>query len=264
MADFFYVMTELAFLDPNPSGSPAIILLHGLGVNASCWTLQFPPLIEAGFRPLAPDVPGFGASPYDGRGWCLKKVAAAMTRLLDELAIGPVHVAGISMGGAIAQQFTLDYPNMVKKLVLVSSFAALRPERLSGWLYLLRRVLLVSFKGIPAQAEFVSWRLFPAPEQEELRKLLIEQVIQADPRVYRAAMRALGFFDSRRRLREIKVPTLVISGSDDRTASPWVQETLARSISNARRVIIPGGGHAVIVDHPEEFNQALLEFLCAS
>lgn len=264
MAEFFNLMTELAFLDPNPSGSPGVLLLHGLGVSASSWTLQFPPLIEAGFRPLAPDTPGFGASRYDGRSWSLKKVAAAMDNLLHELATGPVHVVGISMGAAIAQQFTLNYPNMVKKLVLVSAFAALRPERLSGWLYFLRRVLLVSFKGIPAQAEFVSWRLFPAPEQEALRRLLIEQITQADPRAYRAAMRALALFDSRRRLRRITAPTLVIGGTDDGTVSPSVQKILARGIPNAQQVVIPGGRHAVTVDHPEEFNHALLEFLCAS
>lgn len=263
MAEFFCLMTELAFLDPNPSGSPGVLLLHGLGVNASSWTLQFPPLIEAGFRPLAPDAPGFGASRYDGRGWSLKRVAAAMTDLLHELVIGPVHVVGISMGAAVAQQFTLDYPNKVKRLVLVSAFAALRPEQLSGWLYFLRRALLVSFKGIPAQAEFVSRRLFPAPGQEALRKLLIEQVTQADPRAYRAAMRALALFDTRRRLRQITAPTLVIGGANDGTVSPSAQKILAEGIPDTRQVIIPGGGHAVSVDHPEEFNRALLEFLCA-
>ncbi len=254
-------MTELHFLDPNPSGFPGVLLLHGLGADASSWTLQFPALTEAGFRPLAPDAPGFGASRYDGRGWSLKRVAAAVKGLLDELATGPVHVVGLSMGGVIAQQLALDTPQVVKKLVLASSFAALRPERLSGWLYLLRRVLLVSFKGIPEQAVFVAGRLFPAQEQEPLRRLFIQQITQADPRAYRAAMRALSLFDSRRRLAQIKAPTLVITGANDGTASPFLQAALAHGIPGARQVIIAGAGHAVSVDHHEEFNRAMLVFL---
>src|SRR5688572_14857596 len=116
-------MTGLHFLDPNPFGTPGVLFLHGLGVNASSWTLQFPPLIQAGFRPLAPDLPGFGESRYDGRGWSLRRIAAVLAALLDELALGRVHLVGLSMGGAIAQQFVFDTPHLVKKLVLASSFA---------------------------------------------------------------------------------------------------------------------------------------------
>jgi len=177
------------------------------------------------------------------------------------LHTGPVCVVGLSMGAVIVQQFTLDHPQLVKKLILASGFAALRPERMSGWLYLLRRAALVSFKGIPAQAHFVAARLFPAPDQEPLRRLLIEQITQADPRAYRAAMRSLALFDSRKRLRQINIPTLVITGENDGTVSPVVQKALVESIPGARQVLVAGAGHAVSVDHPEEFNKAMMDFL---
>ena len=257
-------MTEIRFFDPNPSGSPVVLLLHGLGVNASSWSLQFDPLIKAGFRPLAPDLPGFGESRYDGRGWTIKRVVAMLADLLAGLGSGPIYLVGISLGGMVAQQLVLDHPHLVKKLILVSSFAALRPERSTGWFYLLRRVLLVVFKGIPEQAAFVANRLFPQPEQEALRRLFVEQIVQADPRAYRAAMLAIALFDSRRNFSRIKVPVLVVSGANDGTASPSMQKTLAQGIPNARQIIIAGAGHAVSVDHPEEFNQAMMDFLLAS
>lgn len=257
-------MTELHFFDPNPSGSPIVLLLHGLGVNASSWSLQFDPLIKAGFRPLAPDLPGFGQSRYDGRGWTVKRVAAALADFLVALGSSPIYLVGLSLGGMVAQQFVLDHPHLVKKLILVSSFAALRPEHSTGWFYLLRRVLLVVFKGIPEQAAFASTRLFPEPGQEALRQLFVEQIIQADPRAYRAAMLAIALFDSRRTLARIHVPALVVSGADDGTASPFMQKTLAQGIPNARQIIIAGAGHAVSVDHPEVFNQAMMEFLLSS
>ncbi len=254
-------MESMHLLDPNPGGERTVLLLHGLGANASSWTLQFGPLIEAGFRPLAPDLPGFGQSIYDGRGWNLRRVARELAGLLDDLKVDQVDVVGLSMGGVIAQRLALDFPSRVRKLVLASTFGALRPERFSGWYYLLRRVALVSFKGIPDQAEFVARRLFPADDQEPLRRLLVEQITQADPRAYQAAMRALGWFDSRRALSRISVPTLVITGLQDGTVSPAVQAQLVKHIRGARQVTVAGAGHAVSADHPNEFNQALLSFL---
>ncbi len=249
-------------LDPNPTGSPAVLLLHGLGANGSSWTLQFAPLIAAGMRPLAPDAPGFGDSRYDGRGWTFERVAATLAGMLDTLQTGPVHVVGLSMGGVIAQQFALDHPERVRKLVLVSTFSFLRPENLSQWGYFFQRALVVYTLGLPRQAEIVAWRVFPEPGQETLRQMAIEQISAADPRAYRAAMRLLGLFDSRKRLAGLRVPTLVITGADDSTVSPERQALLAAGIPAARQVTLPAAGHAVSIDQYEAFNRILLEFLC--
>jgi pimeloyl-ACP methyl ester carboxylesterase len=254
-------MTDIHFLDPNPAGHPAVLLLHGLGADGSSWTLQMLPLSQAGFRPLAVDIPGFGASRYDGRGWSLPRVAAQLASLLEELGTGPAHVVGLSMGGVIAQQFALDFPHLTRHLVLVSTFARLRPQNLSQFFYFLQRILLVHLVGLPAQAEVVARRVFPHPEEEELRRQVVLRITQADPRAYRAAMRSLGLFNSLPRLRQIKSPVLVISGEKDTTVRPEAQRQLAESIPHARQVIIPGGGHAIAIDRYEAFNQILLEFL---
>jgi 3-oxoadipate enol-lactonase len=254
-------MTSLYYLDPNPSGAPVVLLLHGLGANGSSWTLQFESLISAGFRPIAPDTPGFGKSPYDGKGWSVVRSSSAMAELLHELDAVPVHVVGISMGGTIAQQIAFDFPNLVRKLVLVDTFAVLRPTKLSGWFYFLQRFILVHTLGLPTQARFVAMRIFPCDDQQVLRDLLIEQITQADPRAYRAAMRSLGLFTSVKRLREIKVPTLVITGEKDTTVPLSSQSILAAGISGARQVFIPNAGHAVSIDQPELFNKELLGFL---
>ena len=253
--------TRLHFLDPHPTGSPAVLLLHGLGANGSMWALQFNDLIAAGYRPIAPDAPGFGDSPYDGRGWNFRRVAADLAALLRERETGPADVVGLSMGGVIAQQFALDYPDLVRKLVLVSTFTVLRPSSLSQWLYFFQRLVVVHLVGLEQQSRIVARRVFPAPEQEALREMAAAQIARADPRAYRAAMRYLGLFDSRRRLKEILVPTLVITGERDTTVSPARQKMLADGIPGARQVILPGGGHAVAIDQAEAFNRELLGFL---
>jgi len=254
-------MTMLNFLDPNPKGQPIVLLLHGLGVNGDSWTLQLPGLSVAGFRPIAPDAPGFGASPYDGRGWTIHRVAAEMADLLEELKSGPAYVVGLSMGGIIAQQMALDTPSLVRKLVLVSTFAILRPDTVSGWMYFLQRFILLNTLGLPAQARAVAQRIFPNPGNEQLRETLMETISQADPRAYRKAMISLGLFNSVKRLGEIKVPTLVVTGKDDSTVTPARQLLLVNGIPGARQILVEGGGHAVPVDTPDIFNRELIKFL---
>jgi len=254
-------MSRLNYLDPTPEGTPAVLLLHGLGANGSSWTLQFEPLGAAGMRPIAPDAPGFGKSTYDGHGWNFKRVAADLAALLADLRTGPVHVVGLSMGGVIAQQLALDYPHLVRKLVLVSTFSVLQPQGLAQWLFFAQRALVVHAVGLKTQSAIVARRVFPDADQESLREMAEQQIASADPRAYRAAMRCLGLFNSRRRLAEIKAPTLVISGDKDTTVTPARQKILADEIRGARHIIIQGAGHAVAIDHFEAFNRELLGFL---
>jgi 3-oxoadipate enol-lactonase len=254
-------MTSLHFVDPNPSGNPAVLLLHGLGADANSWTLQIPALSGAGFRPIAVDFPGFGQSPYDGGGWSIRRMAVILAGLLGELQTGPVHVVGLSLGGTVAQQFALDMPGLTRKLVLVSTFAILRPDNLSGWWYFLQRFILVNTLGLPAQAKVVAQRIFPDPGHESLRSILVESISHADPRSYRKAMLSLGLFNSVKRLNEIKVPTLVVTGADDTTVIPARQSLLVAGILHAQQVVIPQAGHAVPVDQADRFNQELLKFL---
>jgi 3-oxoadipate enol-lactonase len=254
--------TSLNFLDQYPHGYPGILLLHGLGATGTSWVMQLPVLGSAGYRPIAPDAPGFGGSVYDGKGWSIPRMASRMADLVRDLDAGPVHVVGLSMGGVIAQQFARDYPNLTRKLVLVSTFSVLRPDDISGWFYFVRRAFTVLVLGLRAQAYVVAERIFPDPEQEALRDMLVATIASADVRAYRRAMISLGRFDSRMWLKKIVVPTLIITGANDTTVLPHRQMLLADGIAGAKQVIIPNAGHAVSIDQPEKFNQVLLEFLC--
>jgi len=91
--------------------------------------------------------------------------------------------------------------------------------------------------------------------------MLVETISRADPRAYRKAMASLGLFNSVKRLGEIKVPTLVVTGADDTTVTPARQRLLVDGIPAARQVIVPDAGHAVPVDQAERFNRELLAFL---
>lgn len=252
---------NIHYLEHNPSGNPTVLLLHGLGANGSSWTLQIPSLTQAGYRVIAPDARGFGESSFPGGRHLISDMANDMFLLLKVLITGPTHIVGISMGGTIALQLAIDYPQVVEKLVLVNAFATLRPDRPSLWLYYTLRYLLVYTLGLPTQARSVSRKIFPKPGQEELRYILIEQILQANPAGYRATMQALGIFNITKKLGDIQAPTLVITAENDTTVPPNLQATLVVKIPHVRQYIISNSGHAVTIDQPETFNKVLLDFL---
>lgn len=249
---------HMFYLDPNPQGATPVLLLHGLGSAGDSWQLQFPDLVAAGFRPLAPDIRGFGRSSYPGR-WHIPEVVADLKAFLDTLEVSRAHIAGISMGGVLAQAFALAHPERTHRLVLINTFARLRPRKPTGWLYFLFRLLLVYTVGMEAQARAVSQRIFP--DAPVARETLRRQILQANPYAYRAAMRALAFFNASPRLAEIQAPTLVITGLADTTVDPENQAELARGIPQAQWLRIPQAGHGLIATHPTIVNPALVAFL---
>jgi 3-oxoadipate enol-lactonase len=249
------------YLDPNPTGQPAVLLLHGLGVDGSSWEFQIRALIDAGMRPIAPDLPGFGKSRAPEGRWNLRNVSAMVVEFLDQLRIERCSVVGISMGGIFALWLGVNESQRIDRLVLVNTFACLRPIDLSDTRYLGRRFLIANLRGSEYQAEQVAWRIFPQEDQAQLRVELVERIMTSNRGVYKQAMRTLAVVDFRRKLKNIRIPTLLISGECDTTIPLKKQRVLAEGIPRAQQVVIGGAGHAVIADHPREFNQTLLSFL---
>ncbi|MBL8800000.1 MAG: alpha/beta fold hydrolase [Planctomycetia bacterium] len=250
----------LSYLDLNPTGTAPVLLLHGLGANGSSWLPQFDALLQAGHRVIAPDLRGFGQSSYPGHN-SIADMARDVAELLRELAVGPVHVAGLSMGGTVSLQLALEQPDMVRSLTLVNTSARFRPTRLDGWVYYLLRYSLLYLMSQRAQARLVARRTFPHAHQDELRQVFTDQILQANRHGYMAALRAIGCFNVLPRLAEIRMPTLVVTGERDGTIPPSLQQLLAEGIAGARQVTIADGGHAVTADQPEAFNRILLDFL---
>ncbi len=249
------------YLDLNPSGYPIVLLLHGLGATGNSWQLQFPPLIEAGYRVLAPDMRGFGQSSYPGGSNNPQKMACDTIKFLQTLGISTSHVVGISMGGTIALQLVLEKPDIVESVILTNTFAKLRPKNPATWIFYAVRIMLFQTLGINEQAKFVASRLFSRPDQEELRIEFTEEVRQADPKAYRSTMLSYARFDLSNRLSEIELPTLIITAEKDQVVPPAVQAEMARNIPHARHVIIPDAGHAVSAEQPDIYNEHILSFL---
>ena len=244
-----------------PDADKSILLLHGLGVYGESWGYQAQALTQAGYNPITPDLPGFGKSPAQGRYWSVRSAAEAMVRLLDREGINRTVLCGLSMGGTVALQMALSYPGRVTGLVLINTFAALRPSSVSEVAYFIRRGLRAYIANPGSQAELVAKRIFPYSDQAEWRVRLVESIRASNPKIYRQAMLSLARFDVTRHLDRIRMPVMVITGAKDTTILPRVQQSMAERIPGAQRHLIDGAGHGVIIDHMDEVNRLLLGFM---
>jgi 3-oxoadipate enol-lactonase len=239
-----------------------LIFLHGVGGGHHAWERQLPWFADKGYPSHAWDQPGYGHSPlvepYD-----LEHVSAALARLVKSLGGQPVVLVGHSMGGLIAQETYVRYPELVKALALCftsPAFAAgssdftkqfiaarLGPLDQGKSMADIARALMPTMQGAKSDASGLA---------------LAEQIMGGiAPDTYRKAVQLLTTFDRRKELADIKVPTLVLSGSDDKTAPPTMMEKMAAKIPRAMYVRLEGCGHLGPLDQPEAFNAALHSFL---
>lgn len=251
------------YQDSCPQAAHPVVLLHGIGSDSHSWGYQIHALKQAGYRPIAPDIPGFGMSGYRCGGWSVPKVAGLLHDWILGMGIQRFSLVGISMGGAIALQFVLDYPELVKQLVLVNTFACLRPRRVRDAGMLLGGYMRAGLAGLRSEEALTREELHANIPPIELQKVALSLFLQRQHRVYRGAMRSLGLFNVRPQLCSIKTRTMVLSGGEDKTIPLERQRELYLGIPGARHVVIPHSGHGVIVEQPIPFNRALVSFLKA-
>ena len=237
----------------------SILLIHGLGSGARDWEMQVPFLSQS-FQVVTVDVRGHGQSDKPPGPYSIPLFAADTIELIRSLDIAPVHVIGISMGGMIAFQVAVDAPEMVKSLVIVNSgpeFVLRSPRDIIRGL---QRLLIVRLFGMRKMGEALSKRLFPKEEHRELRRLFVERWAENDRQAYINSMRAIVGWSVADRLGEIDCPTLVIAADQDYTPVS-LKEAYVAKMPQAELVVIADSRHATPVEHPEKFNEVLMEFL---
>jgi pimeloyl-ACP methyl ester carboxylesterase len=241
------------------SGGGDVVLLHGLGSSAGDWLLQAP-ILQDRHRVIAVDLPGFGESPRLP-GWpSIAAYARAVDGAMADAGIAAAHVIGLSLGGSVALQFGIDSPQRALSLTLVNAFANLRVRPLA----MLRTAVRFGYVVMGRMDRVGAWvaeELFPDPPQAELRQFAAERLAHSRRRSYLQAGQALARFNVRRRLAEIRCPTLVVAGENDTTIPSSAKEELARSIPGARLVRFAGSGHATPIDEAQAFNQVVEAFL---
>lgn len=264
-------------------GSP-VLLIHGLGSSGYIeWRFTMPALARA-HRVFAPDLPGFGRSQKPRARYGIRYFARVLDRYMEGRRLSSAAVVGTSLGGRIALELALHYPERVRKLVLVNSLGLGRPQfQIYYPLMMLPRVgeavmgvargalrwaPATVIRRVAARYTGASSDLAEAMDDEYMGHLREMYAEDGYPRAYLATVRSLaqpkallGSYDVVSELKRIEVPTLLIWGASD-PLFPLEHATRAhRELPGSRLTVIEGAGHTPQAERPEEFNRSLSRFL---
>ena len=241
-------------------GEP-VLFLHGLGSSSAGWQLQREAFTRD-YQMIMPDIRGHGRSDKPPGPYTMALLAADIAALLDGLDIPAVHVVGLSLGGMIGFQMVVDCVERVRSLTAVNTGPEVVPRTFKERRTIWARQLMVNLFSMERIAETLGGRLFPEPEQAQLRQMAVEAFAANDKAAYKAATGAILGWSVRDRLREIRCPVLLISSDMDYTPVSTKEMYLAE-LPGARLVVIENSRHAVALDQPAAFNAAVLEFLAS-
>ena len=259
---------EIAYRTAGSESAVPIVLLHGYTGNHRNWALNIKPLLEAGYRTLSPDHPGHGASaaPEAFEPYELDQVARMMHQLAVGLDFEPAVVIGHSMGGAIAEEYAIAYPDAVSALVLVASAggsSGAEREAMAAHIDDLRSAYADG--GMEAVFEQqVAKGLRPgvdalSPPLRELTKTEFAKTSWSGFEFGGLALRTRH--DTLSRLASFTKPVLIVVGEDETPALKTVAQDLAATMAHAQTAVISGAGHGPQFETPDAFNEVLLRFL---
>ncbi|OAF01171.1 hydrolase [Bradyrhizobium centrolobii] len=242
-------------------GATPLIFLHGIGGAARAWRHQLTTFSDR-FRAIAWDMPGYGGS-APLASVSIAALANALQQFIEQIGEANPVLVGHSIGGMIVQKLLAQSPRPARAVILAQTSPAFGKAD-GDW-----------------QKSFIAARLGPLDRGETMTSLapsLVKELVGDEPDAkgmelardcmagvpeasYRAMMLALIGFDQRSTLKDISVPTLLLSGSKDNNAPAAMMAKMATYIPAAKYVELAGVGHLANLERPDAFNEALGGFL---
>lgn len=257
-------------------GTDTILLLHGAGVDSALMSwAEVIPLLSEKYRVIAPDLPGYGDSDRIDGEYSLLFYTEIIKGVVEAFQCGPVILAGLSLGGGISLNMALEYPELVKLLIPVDSwgiFQRLPYHRLTYW-YTRSKVNEKLYKWTGKYDWLVRWSLASSliGDKSKITDALTAEVQRAmlEPG---AGQPFISFQKSEitkdglktdlfSRLGEIMIPTLLIHGSQDKAVPLKDAVAASKLIPDCELYIMKGCKHWPQKERPEEFSQAVDDFV---
>jgi pimeloyl-ACP methyl ester carboxylesterase len=246
---------------------PPLILIMGIGYDATLWSLHQVPVLSQEFKVIVFDNRDSGRSSQATDSYAIEDMADDVAGLMDGLQIEKAHVLGISMGGMIALEFALRYPDRLDKLILTGTGGAAGSAMFDP-ITVMNFVKQHDAEGMTFASQQFLW-LFSSDflrnhqAVEETLAMLASNPNPVSPDAFARQSAAYVQHDALDRIGKINASTLVITGEKDRLTPPWIGRELAEAIPGATFHLVegPGSSHVLPLERPEEFNRIALSFL---
>ena len=252
----------IAFDDAG-SGDP-VVWLQGTGESRHAWVAQTT-WFSRSYRCLAVDHRDVGGSSYVDEPYTPADLAGDAAVVMDRLSLGPAHVVGYSLGGATAQELAIARPDLVRSLVLLSTWA-----RSDGWFTSeMRNWQAIRRQHRGDEAAFLDalgpwlWspKTYATPDLVAgFHAAMMAEEPQQLPEGWIRQCDADIAHDAAGRLRGVTIPALVLVGEDDICTPPRYSHELCTLLPNAELLTVPDAGHGLHVEKPSIFNEALAAF----
>jgi pimeloyl-ACP methyl ester carboxylesterase len=227
----------------------SLIFIHGSGGDHSAWSYQYA-LLHKHYNILAIDLPGHGRSKGSGES-DIESYCLWVRKLLDILQLKKSIIVGHSLGAAITLQFALSYPQKVAGIVTVGG----------GMKMPVNPSIFEFLKTNPVESVELICKFSVAKENRaKFMAPLIKSLTHTRIDVLQGDLLACDKLDLTEELRKISLKVLVICGVEDKMTPPEFSRQISEGISGAKLCLIEGAGHMVMMERPEEFNEALNKF----
>jgi pimeloyl-ACP methyl ester carboxylesterase len=251
---------DTVFVEPAPrlaisvaGEGPFVLFLHGIRGNRRNWASQIEFFSRQGFKAAAWDARGYGDSEdYEGP-LQFDYFLGDVLRVIEHFKVDKIHLVGLSMGGRIARNFALRYPDHLRSLALISStpgFDSLSNDRVRSFITERRSQTPQSLQ-----------KLLGSKASRAAYGELLDSVARIHEISYQKTLQASVTQDRTAQLEKIRAPTLVIAGEEDTVYPPEIAREMARRIPRAELLMFEQTGHLANLEQPERFNQAVLDFL---
>jgi 3-oxoadipate enol-lactonase len=245
---------SIGFAEAGGGEATPIVFLHGVGSDKSVWHPQLDHFARTR-RAIALDYPGYGDSDVAPEDTTRDDYAAAILSAMGELGVAKAHVCGLSLGGVVAIALHHAAPQRCASLILADTFAVHPDGR------------AIYDRGIAGSADLRAMAearvdlLIAQPADPAVRREVVETMSRIDPAAYCIGAEAVWLADQRARVAEIRIPTLIICGEEDKPTPPGLSRELHAMIPHSKLAMIPNAGHLTNLEKPAEFNAVVETFL---
>lgn len=255
---------EWGYLEAGEPSAQPVILLHGFGTSREAM-LGLMPWLAGTHRVVAPDLPGFGQHPYhQGRTHDADFYASEVVRFADALGFRQFDLVGTSMGGALAVHLAAMHPERVRRVVLLAPAGVAPPVRNAFMQSIDRGENPLDIRGEEDFDRVVSLVFDrPPPVPWQFRRFMAGEAVRRRPETLRIvdAIRPFLLDGARADLSRVTAPVLVVWGDRDRVTDQSMLKVFVDGLPRATGTLLPGAGHVVFADAPEETRRLVVPFL---